>query len=835
MQSGNDKAPLYLLERGYNVLLQPGSGLKPLDLVGVKGDQVFYLGSLESFGTPTSEPVPRERIRLQDRVFNRQNLNSLKGDPGLTILNWWIKGLGCDPTVKFSLAHERTISFRHAEYQVAGADASRTSRWLRQAKLDAQPWLVEDFVLGDGAVYVVTKTLRPWSLTVEFSLRNGGLVSAPQSELRAALGKNIRASTSGPAHMISLQGSHPLVFGFQCYQMGVSEGMLCLMTAPNGGQSVAVEDDQAGEPARLYRTGVIPEEFRFDTETPKIETAFASKTSPHAELFSLPENPSVGISSKSCPCCGQSLSGPDDSPSGGGPGQPARGGEVTEGLADRQQYVMLPRRGLLEYDQRSPAFQVLTAFGEARSTAEPMSLSVPQHPNLGGMVIDSIRENGPKLVEMSREQMMEFHRREIGLRLEPIRYYRPAPPFNSQPPAQPPGAANMSRTTLQLVCAVTKAPVKAARVTAVLSTASNLGDTGTSDAEGRVNLALGPGPLVLERLYVDAPLNGFWGAYRAGLAVNDGQTIALQPVDFTFQDALRRFYKPPQNGDGNGVRVGVVDCGVGPHPHLNLVEGHNTVRGEPDSDFADNGLGHGTHVAGIIASTGNPRGKPPGFWGLAPAAQLVSLRVFGANNAPSTNYAIIKAIFFAMEGPGQPCDIINLSLSGDPGHDQPLDDALQDARDHGILVVAAAGNNYRQPVNPLARYASKHGLSVSAMGRKGTFPEGAFENCYLSSYPGGADSNNFMAAFTNYGEVSLTAPGVGIISTVPQGGYAPQSGTSMACPVVAGFAARLWSRNSDLFNQPRNSQRVVNLINLLNSTASTLGFPYDYVGSGIPA
>src|SRR6516225_4916451 len=109
MQSGNDKAPLYLLERGYNVLLQPGSGLKPLDLVGVKGDQVFYLGSLESFGTPTSEPVPRERIRLQDRVFNRQNLNSLKGDPGLTILNWWIKGLGGDPTVKFSLAHERTV------------------------------------------------------------------------------------------------------------------------------------------------------------------------------------------------------------------------------------------------------------------------------------------------------------------------------------------------------------------------------------------------------------------------------------------------------------------------------------------------------------------------------------------------------------------------------------------------------------------------------------------------------------------------------------------------------------------------------------------------------
>jgi subtilisin len=329
---------------------------------------------------------------------------------------------------------------------------------------------------------------------------------------------------------------------------------------------------------------------------------------------------------------------------------------------------------------------------------------------------------------------------------------------------------------------------------------------------------------------------GFWGAYQRNLTIQSGYSVPLQPVTFPYTDAVRFFYCKPTPVDGQGVRVAVVDTGVGPHPHLRLVEGWNTVRGEPSTDFETNGNPHGTHVAGIIASQGDPLATPAGIWGLAPAVDLVSFRVFGANNGLSTNYSIVKAILYAIRHPtsGLQCDIINLSISGDPVEDPVMLAALQDACDHGILVVAAAGNNYRQPVSPLARYAFQEGVSVSACGRKGTYPAGAYEESHFDPSPAAAQPDDFMAAFTNIGDVSMTAPGVGIISTVPPDGYAPLSGTSMACPVIAGFAARLWSQTPALFHAARDRQRVVNFVNHLNTFAATLGFAFAYEGSGMP-
>jgi len=70
-------------------------------------------------------------------------------------------------------------------------------------------------------------------------------------------------------------------------------------------------------------------------------------------------------------------------------------------------------------------------------------------------------------------------------------------------------------------------------------------------------------------------------------------------------------------------------------------------------------------------------------------------------------------------------------------------------------------------------------IAVTALGRKGTFPKGCFSEDAISA-PYGTDANNFIGAFANIGpEVNLTAPGVGIISTVP-GGYVVMDGTSDA-------------------------------------------------------
>jgi subtilisin len=159
--------------------------------------------------------------------------------------------------------------------------------------------------------------------------------------------------------------------------------------------------------------------------------------------------------------------------------------------------------------------------------------------------------------------------------------------------------------------------------------------------------------------------------------------------------------------------------------------------------------------------------------------------------------------------------------------------AIEEARAKGTLVIVAAGNEYRSRVSfpasdPLA-------IAVSAMGRKGTFPKDSTESGDIAR-PYGKDRKYFVAAFSNIGmELDLTGPGVGVLSTVP-GGYAPMSGTSMACPAVTGFAARMFSMpgQKDILDMPRDQARSDAMAEALLQAARSLGFGSRYEGKGLP-
>jgi hypothetical protein len=74
--------------------------------------------------------------------------------------------------------------------------------------------------------------------------------------------------------------------------------------------------------------------------------------------------------------------------------------------------------------------------------------------------------------------------------------------------------------------------------------------------------------------------------------------------------------------------------------------------------------------------------------------------------------------------------------------------------------------------------------------------------------PGGLDPNEFIASFSNVGvQIAIIAPGVGVLSTLPDNGYGACSGTSMAAPVVTGAIASLLSRRPDICGMPRNRAR----------------------------
>jgi subtilisin family serine protease len=212
----------------------------------------------------------------------------------------------------------------------------------------------------------------------------------------------------------------------------------------------------------------------------------------------------------------------------------------------------------------------------------------------------------------------------------------------------------------------------------------------------------------------------------------------------------------PSGNAADPIKVGIIDTGISlSHPDLqaNIKGGYNAIRPWRN---ADDDNGHGSHVAGIVAAINNAVGVIGG----AHQADLYAIKVL---NAAGSGYlsdvieGIDKAISWDL-------DIINLSL-GCACDVQSMHDAVIRAKNAGIVIVAAAGNDSSQPVIYPAAYPEV--IAVSA-----------------------TDSNNNLASWSSRGpEVDLSAPGVSIYSTYKGKSYATLSGTSMASPHVAASAA----------------------------------------------
>ena len=487
-----------------------------------------------------------------------------------------------------------------------------------------------------------------------------------------------------------------------------------------------------------------------------------------------------------------------------------------------QQFVVLPARGI---QATTPAIgNFLAGLESVRSATAARSFAAAASVKMSSdlRVLDSIHENGAKLIEMTTDTAKDLLANQPGLRIVPVVYYRPAV-ARPRIEAKLKAAATAVRTRVTVKSAADGSPVRGATVVAFTDFANRVGAQGTTNAQGAVGLNLG-GAARVERLYVYTEI-GFWGAFKKNVRTASGIKVVVTPLDLGFTDALRHYYGTAADTAGQGVTVGVVDTGVGPHQDLVVAGGENTVLGEAANDFGDNGAGHGTHVGGIVAARGTP---PGGIRGLAPAAVLMSYRVFGKGAEGASNFAIAKAIDRAVTAG---CDLVNLSLGGgDP--DEATEAAIAHARQSGTLVIAAAGNDDRSPVS----FPGRDGqcLAVSALGRKGTYPKGAEAESAVAPPAGKVDRKEFVAGFSNVGpEIDLTAPGVGILSTVP-GGYAVMDGTSMASPAVTGFAAALLARLPAVLGLPRDEARSDAMAKALLTAAQTRRFPAELEGRGLP-
>lgn len=246
--------------------------------------------------------------------------------------------------------------------------------------------------------------------------------------------------------------------------------------------------------------------------------------------------------------------------------------------------------------------------------------------------------------------------------------------------------------------------------------------------------------------------------------------VGSDPTSWRRQRALTTVRAPQahETTRGEGTVVAVLDTGFRlSHPGLSgrfTANGYDFVdddtvpaesqnRIDDDADGrTDEGWGHGTHVAGVIAA-------------VAPASKIMPLRVLD-DEGTGFVWTTAEAIRWASD---RNADVINLSL-GTAADSELLEDAVEDAEEDGAIVVASAGNDNRSQKQWPA--ADEDALAVASV-----------------------TPTDVRSPFSNFGAwVDVAAPGQGIISSFPLSVYAKWDGTSMATPFVAGQAALLRSQ-----------------------------------------
>jgi subtilisin len=367
-----------------------------------------------------------------------------------------------------------------------------------------------------------------------------------------------------------------------------------------------------------------------------------------------------------------------------------------------------------------------------------------------------------------------------------------------------------------------RSPVRDAMVIVVVDSDKNIGVVGITNSKGIAEFELSKRTSVLESIDV-LPLHGAWPMSLSWVRVSNAPLVVdVSALSTGHVDARNVLYGTAAAGAGQGVRVAVIDSGVGPHNHLTLEGGMNTTT--EAKSLLDDWDGHGTHVAGVIAGKG-----PGGRRGEASAVSLRAYRIFEKGDEFASSFAISAAI---KQAALDECDLINLSI-GSEDVDQAILDAINFAWKLGAVCVAAAGNDGENRLSYPARHSNV--LGVAAVGVEGTWPPGASQNTSHGRYFGISigDRRVFSAGFTNFEDVvSLAAPGVGIISTIHGSRYGVMDGTSMATPVATGVLARKLSGSPEL-SMARDSARSNAISALALKGAEKLRLPADRQGSGL--
>jgi serine protease AprX len=332
-----------------------------------------------------------------------------------------------------------------------------------------------------------------------------------------------------------------------------------------------------------------------------------------------------------------------------------------------------------------------------------------------------------------------------------------------------------------------------------------------------------------------------WGAHKASSVAYNPATDPYSMYNLAGQMGARAWWNAGYTGQG--VDVAVIDTGVAPVRGLDstdkVVYGPDLSLESQDPSLLNYDTnGHGTFMAGLIA--GNSFGFTPAssYRGIAPDARIVSLKVATADGGADVTQ-VIAAIDWVVQhaqDPGFNIRVINLSygtLSGAPYETDPLAYAAEQAWEHGIVVVAAAGNTGGAPGPGRGLSDPAYDPYIIGVGAYNTMGTNSRLDDVVSSFSARSDGcdgckdPDLVAPGTHM--QGLRVPDSYIDQNHPEGRingrYFRGSGTSEAAAITSGVVALLLQKYPDL--TPDEVKAM-----LTDSAMSIPGFSADYQGSG---
>jgi serine protease len=276
---------------------------------------------------------------------------------------------------------------------------------------------------------------------------------------------------------------------------------------------------------------------------------------------------------------------------------------------------------------------------------------------------------------------------------------------------------------------------------------------------------------------------GAWNYFSTGSTIKIA--IVDNAIDRTHQDLSGNLWVNPGEIASNGID----DDGDG---YIDDINGYDVADNDNNPNPPNNTFDHGTHCAGIADAKTN---NSIGIAGMGYSCKLMCVKATGNSASASSVTNGYDGVVYAVSAGA---DVISMSWGG-TGTSTTAQNVITWANSQGVVLVAAAGNN-----------------NVNTM----FYPAGYTECIAVAA----TNSNDTKASFSNFGTwVDISAPGNNIYSTLPGNGYGTMSGTSMACPLVAGLAGLMLSLNPLMTVANVKTCIINNAVNINAQNSSYIG------------